>query len=471
MKAPIRVICDRCQESVDISGDFSRTGEAACPRCGSAIQIDLPPSDSPTVDYRSDAPISLDRPLSEGIHSRIGLGRIGHYDLIERIGRGGYSQVFLAKDLKVDRLVALKVLKASKHDEKSLERFRREAKIAAGLDHPNIVPVWAFGEDDGHYWISYKLIRGRRTLADRIGEGRCSTAEAVDIAVKLADALHYAHERGIVHRDVKPSNIMIDSQDIPHLTDFGLARRLSSNSNLSENVVLGTMNYMAPEQRMGHPELADGRADVYSLGIVLFEMLAGVVPLDMRSPPKNRSRKEIGRPLPSIRSVVPGVPRELERIIARAVQFDAADRFDDALQFRNALVRWRDANRETSTPAKNDLAKGLSSAVLAVAILAALYVASVRFFPPAGDSAIQALQDAPGDIRRPDDSKPPSLQTIAPTPSTSDSLPFIGNRSSHVVHREGCSSTRGMKEDNRQLFHDLEEAEESGYKKCEKCRP
>src|SRR5205085_8558522 len=200
------------------------------------------------------------------------------YKLEARIGAGGMSTVYRALDETLQRKVAIKLMNLEfANDSDQLERFRREARAVAQLNHPHIVGVIDAGEDDGAPFIVFEFVDGE-TLKERIRRnGRLAIPEAIAYAIEIARALGAAHAQGIVHRDVKPQNVLIDEEGAAKVTDFGIARSLDEEGLTAEGRVLGTTDYVSPEQALGH-DIASGQCDIYSLGIVLFEMLTGDVP-------------------------------------------------------------------------------------------------------------------------------------------------------------------------------------------------
>src|ERR1700754_630303 len=201
----------------------------------------------------------------------------GRYRLEARIGTGGMSSVYRAIDETLERPVAIKLMNREiATDSDQLERFRREARAVAQLSHPHIVGVIDYGEDQGRPYIVLEYVEGE-TLKERIRRlGRLPVDEAIAYAIEIARALGAAHGRGIVHRDVKPQNVLIDGEGSAKVTDFGIARTLDQEGLTADGRVLGTTDYVSPEQALGHD--VDGQSDIYSLGIVLYEMLTGDVP-------------------------------------------------------------------------------------------------------------------------------------------------------------------------------------------------
>src|SRR5918912_4174512 len=206
----------------------------------------------------------------------------GRYELEELLGTGGMSSVFKARDTLLEREVALKVLHQHfTEDEQYVERFRREARAVASLSHPNIVTILDRGEDEGRQFLVFELVEGR-TLAELLQEeGRLPVPRALEIAIQVARGLGFAHEHGLVPRDVKPQNVILNGDGRAKVTDFGIARSLEVQGVTQDGMVLGTSNYIAPEQARGGE--VDPRTDVYSLGVVLYELLTGDVPFSGES--------------------------------------------------------------------------------------------------------------------------------------------------------------------------------------------
>lgn len=253
-------------------------------------------------------------------HHRSPGERIGRFCLIERIGGGSYADVFRAHDPVLDREVALKVLRASNLRPKAIERFMREARAAARLDHAFIVRVYEAGQNDGWFWIAYQLVNCKPLSAVRT-ESPPALYDAVLIVRQLVEALDHAHGRGVTHRDLKPANILIDETGNPRLTDFGLAQRLDCDSELTvEGTVVGTPGYMSPEQAAGQIRRVDYRSDIYSLGVILYELIHG-------------KRPGAGTPRKSM-------PKQLIRIYTRALAIDPKERFPNVGAMGHALDAW-----------------------------------------------------------------------------------------------------------------------------------
>jgi eukaryotic-like serine/threonine-protein kinase len=249
----------------------------------------------------------------------------GRYRLESKLGSGGMSTVYLAVDEVLDRAVAIKLLHREISEEADqLERFRREARAAARLSHPNLVGVIDAGEDDGRPYIVFEYIEGR-TLKRRIQEeGRLPVDEAVAYAIEIGRGLTAAHARKLVHRDVKPQNVLIDPDGRAKVTDFGIARSLEQKGMTATGRVLGTTDYVSPEQAMG--EDVDERSDVYSLGVVLYEMLTGDVPFRAETQ-VGVAMKHVNEPMPDVQARRPEVSAAVASVVDRATTKDPRDRY------------------------------------------------------------------------------------------------------------------------------------------------
>ena len=249
----------------------------------------------------------------------------GRYEIEELVGHGGMSSVYKAHDSLLERHVALKVLHEQySGDDDFVERFKREARSVAQLQHPNIVTVIDRGEEDGRQFIVFEFIDGENLKERVIREGRLGVAEALEIAVEVARGLAFAHEQGLVHRDVKPQNVLLNGDGRAKVTDFGIARTLDVDGMTQTGTVLGTSNYIAPEQASGQP--VDAHSDVYSLGAVLYELLTGDVPF----PGENFvavAMKHMHEPAPNLLDVRKDVPLRVAAAVDRALEKDPEQRF------------------------------------------------------------------------------------------------------------------------------------------------
>ena len=273
----------------------------------------------------------------------------GPYRIVAPLGRGGMATVYRAHDPALDRHVALKVLPAEfLHDPTFAERFRQEARVAARLEHPHVVPIHGFGIDEGRPWMALRLLGGG-SLADRLRKGPIAPAEVARILAEIASALDAAHARGIVHRDLKPANILLDESGRAYLADFGIARVLEGSAvATATGMVQGTPAYMAPEQAMGTK--AEPPADVYALGVVAFECLTGRVPYTGQTPVAVLM-KHVSDPVPEPR---PGeVPQAVTPVLRRCLAKNPGERWPSAQAFTEALSR--ETARFTVTPTVEDV--------------------------------------------------------------------------------------------------------------------
>jgi serine/threonine-protein kinase len=264
------------------------------------------------------------------------LSRIGRYEIKKELGRGGMATVYLGHDPRFERDVAIKLLPSQfMHDPKFLERFTREAKTIATLEHPSIVPVYDFGEEDEQPYLVMRFMPGG-TLSQRLREKSLSFQEIIKIFTRLADGLDDAHAHGIVHRDLKPGNILFDQYDNAYLGDFGIAKLSEATASLTGSAVIGTPAYLSPEQAKGEGDI-DGRSDVYSLGVILFQMLSGEQPYTADTPMRV-VMKHILDPVPDILKVNPDLPPELNEIIEKAMAKDPDERIQTAGELADTLT-------------------------------------------------------------------------------------------------------------------------------------
>ena len=260
--------------------------------------------------------------------------KLGRYQVLERIGRGGMASVFRAYDPDLDRHVAAKILPSFQSEDPTfVPRFRQEAQAVAKLSHPNIIQVHDFGEDKGFTFIVMEYITGG-TLANQLTTPM-PVKEVLRWAAPLARALEYAHSQGIIHRDIKPANVLVDSGGNPKLSDFGLARLLEGSAGLTgRDVVLGTPEYMAPEQALGRP--ADQKSDIYSFGVIVYRMLVGQVPFHGDTPTETLM-SHIHQPVPLPTAADPKFDARVEAILIRALSKEPDDRYATASELVEAI--------------------------------------------------------------------------------------------------------------------------------------
>jgi len=260
----------------------------------------------------------------------------GRYELLEVIGEGGMSTVYKARDRVLDRIVAVKILRSEFASDKGfVEKFKSEALAVASFSHPNIVNIYDVGQENDVHYIVMEFVDGK-TLKEIIREqAPLPVEQAVNIAVGVCDGVHHAHEKGIIHRDIKPHNILITEQGMVKVADFGIARAISNSTITYGKNIVGSVHYFSPEQARG--EGINRTTDIYSIGCVLFEMLTGKVPFNADSPITVALRHIHDEP-PSPRSINPDIPEDLEAIIFKAMAKDPGKRFQSALEMRNTLL-------------------------------------------------------------------------------------------------------------------------------------
>lgn len=355
----MRVRCSTCQTELGLVS-HQATVDMTCPSCGSHVDL-------------SGVPITV-------THVPPKLGRLGPFQLLEHIGRGHFGDVFKANDSRLQRVVAIKVPRTEDLDSSEQEAFFREARTAAKLRHPNIVTVYEVDTAGETTYIASEFIDGVN-LADLLDGKRLEFRRTAEICARIAEALHHAHEQDVVHRDLKPRNVMLDADGEPHLLDFGLAKQSAGEFTItSEGDILGTPAYMAPEQARGQSASADRRTDVYALGVTLYEMLTGSRPFagNIRGIIFQILNEEPASPRKARRDI----PRDLETICLKAMAKRPADRYATAAEMaadlrhylagepiqarRAGLVErgWRWCRRNPALTASS----GLAAAAIATAI-------------------------------------------------------------------------------------------------------
>ena len=273
---------------------------------------------------------------------------LGRFDLLEEVGAGGFGSVWRARDRELGRIVAVKIAYRNQISAFEAEEFFHEARATAKLSHPNIVKVLELGYEDGQAYIVNEFVDGPN-LGKWLEIHPVTPREAAQLSIHIANSLDHAHQAGIIHRDLKPSNILIAADGAPHLVDFGLAKREPTETSITlEGRVLGTPAYMAPEQAQGESDTADHRADVYSLGVVLFEMLTGDRPF--RGNISTLLQQVIEQDAPSPRTLNASVPRELEAICLKCLAKDRRRRYESAAYLADDLQRFLDGKPIEARP-------------------------------------------------------------------------------------------------------------------------
>ncbi|MFN8448323.1 MAG: serine/threonine-protein kinase [Anaerolineae bacterium] len=274
---------------------------------------------------------------------------LGQFKIIEEIGRGGMATVYRARQSNINRVVAIKVLPPTLlHDPSFYERFVREVDLVAHLEHPHILPIYDYGEVDGTPYIAMRYLAGG-SMAQWLRRGLPSLDKLTKPMTQIASALDYAHQQGVIHRDLKPGNILLDENDNAYLSDFGIARVL--DSNLTGSAIIGTPAYMSPEQANGRP--LDARSDIYSLGVVLFELITGQEPYEAETPVA-LLLKHINEPMPSARAIRPELPVAGERVIVKATAKQPDQRYASATDLANAFSAAINAQPGSAVPDDDD---------------------------------------------------------------------------------------------------------------------
>jgi serine/threonine-protein kinase len=357
--------------------------------------------------------------------------KIGRYEIRSELGRGGMATVYRGYDPRFEREVAVKVLPPEllHADPQFRLRFEREAKIIAQLEHPSIVPVYDVGEENGQPYFVMRYMNGG-SLSERIKSGLHSIEEATRILEQIAPGLDEAHSKGIVHRDLKPSNILFDRKGVPYISDFGIAKILQDQAgNVTGSGIIGTPAYMAPEQASG--EAVDGRADIYALGIILFEMLTGKQPYEADTP-MGVAIKHITEPVPHILDANPKLPAGMDTIIQRAMAKNRNNRLSTAMEMTDALrslARGEPAHLETrpAAPTKDTVAskrpastqkKGFNALFVIVPALVAVVAGGLFLFNSTRSPAVTLAPTITFT------SPPSATETTAPA-NTSTEIPVV----------------------------------------------
>jgi hypothetical protein len=311
------------------------------------------------------------------------LGKLGRFELKELLGQGAFGRVYKAYDPQLDRFVALKVPTFGLEDKHKVQRFIAEAKAAAKLRHPNIVPTYESGQFDGKYYIASQFVAGQ-PLSKRIKENLPDFREAAEWVRQLAEALAYAHREGIVHRDIKPDNIMLDEKGVPQIMDFGLAKRLNEDAAMTtDGSLLGTPAYMSPEQARGKQSEIGPSTDQYSLGVVLYELLTGKKPFEGAL--QSVIAQVIATEPPCPRALNKQIPRDLDAVCQKAMSKEVSQRYTSCVDTSEDLARWLRGDPTYARPIwlaeravrwcrKNPVVSALSTTILVVLIIGFILV-------------------------------------------------------------------------------------------------
>ena len=329
-------VCRKCGAEI-----FADAPEGLCTACLFETGLNLL-TDDPVAgldEPGADAARPLPRVKQKSDRAKT-FGDFGDYELLDVIGRGGQGVVYRARQKSLNRIVALKVIGLGHWaTEAHLKRFRLEAEAAASLEHPGIVPIHEVGERDGSCYFSMKFIEGGQ-LDEVVKQTPMSIRQAAELIAKVARTVHYAHEHGILHRDIKPGNILLDQKGEPHLTDFGLARLVESESTVTRTLeVLGTPSYMAPEQAVGNNDVVSSVTDVYGLGAVLYQLLTGQPPFAGGTTYETIKLLLDTEPRPP-RLLNPKIDRDLSTICLKCLEKDPKRRYSSALALAEDLERW-----------------------------------------------------------------------------------------------------------------------------------
>src|SRR5881398_1708363 len=378
-----------------------------CPQCGAITRLDYGSCINCLLSKGLEAQSETSREAFESILAEANVTdnewRLGHYEILEEIGRGGMGVIYRARQQHSRRIVAVKrILAHQVNSHETLVRFRREAEAVAGLDHPNILPIYEVSEsEDGLPFFSMKYATGGSLRkvgpALRVDPRRC-----VQLMAKVARAVEYAHGQGILHRDLKPGNILLDGRGEPLVSDFGLAKWLDTSSDLTRTLtIFGTPGYIAPEQAKGPEASLKPSTDVYSLGAILFYLLTGRPPF-LGEHALKVIQQASEKPAPKLRTLAPALDRDLETICAKCLERDPLARYRSAGELADDLERWLHGHsilaRPVSPPVhlwrwvrRNPLVAQMAALLLVMATVVGVMVSKAQTVSPFTASGIAVL--------------------------------------------------------------------------------
>ncbi len=347
----MKIVCKKCSyqfERLPGADSSGPSAEEVCPRCGAAVDVaaQIAEMAARTTHEGEHAPHG-DAPVGSDISQR----SLGDYEILDEISRGAMGVVYKARHKTLGRVVALKVMIAGEHaSPDQVVRFEKEARAAAKLRHRNIVPIYDIGIEDGKRFFTMDFVEGT-PLDALIARKKLTPRHALEIAAELGDALAYAHARGVIHRDIKPGNIMIDSSGQPQIMDFGLAKQIDSDTKFTKTgTTIGTPSYMSPEQARGENTKIDHRSDVYSLGAVMHEMLTGKPPFTGETM-MNIIMKVIHDDPAPVRRSNPKLHRDIQTIVAKAMEKEPARRYPSMADLAADIRRYMAGEMITARPA------------------------------------------------------------------------------------------------------------------------
>lgn len=332
------VCCPECESTIEFI-EAELPSRLNCVSCGTWFVPHLEPTVTFVAENNCDT-VSYGKSGGQKADSVDPLSFFGDYQIIEELARGGMGVVYKAQQLSLNRITALKMIKSGElSSDEEVQRFRAEAESAAQLDHPNIVPIYEVGEENGEHFFSMGFVEGS-SLKQRVRDEPLSPREAARTLQKVAEAIAYAHRKGIVHRDLKPANILLDANNEPRVSDFGLAKRLGSESDLTTTgQILGTPAYMSPEQAKGELESVGELSDVYSLGATLYCLLTGRPPFQAATTIEVIRHVVEHEPV-ALRSLNASVPRDLETICLKCLRKEPHQRYQSAIALSDELQRF-----------------------------------------------------------------------------------------------------------------------------------